>query len=94
MAFDAAMAKKPPTLTQRGDIDPASFLFSGHLLGDRRHIIDRLAGQQTSDDGNEYQYLLHVSQKPTPKIVRIWKSASSTVSVAWASAVTVANQFR
>ena len=94
MAFDAAMDKKRPTFSQRGDIDTASFFCSGHLLGDRRHIIDRFAGQQNSDDGEEYKYPLHVSQKPMPKIVRIWKSASSGVFVACASAVTVTNQFR
>ena len=44
VAFDAAMDKKRPAFAQRGDIDTASFFCSGHLLGDRRHIIDRFTG--------------------------------------------------
>jgi len=94
VTFDAAMNKKRPTFAQLGDIDTASFFCGGHLLGDRRDIIDRFAGQQTSNDGEECKYPLHFSQNPMPKIVRIWKSASSGVFVACARAVTVTNQFR
>src|SRR5260370_10013130 len=92
VALDATVDQKRSAFLQQSDIDRSSLNCSCHLWSDRRHVVDRFASDQTGNNNQEAQHPFH-RQKPIPKIVRSWKSASSGVFVACARAGTVTNQF-
>ena len=92
VALDATVDQKRSAFLQQSDIDRSSLNCSCHLWSGRRNVVDRFASDQTGNNNQEAQHPFH-RQKPIPKIVRSWKSASSGVFVACARAVTVTNQF-